>query len=170
MNLMERFLSTCNYRITEGSDYGWQCYPDAHCLDSWNGDQEGHSFTVIFSTKDQTCYELQAHDYKNNRAYRWINPDYKFAHNDEAAHRNVNPVEAWDDLKYVDLELVDDFFEKMAAINNDEDYDTRVSVPLDLEDELLFDLMMRAHERDITLNQMVEEVLRQTIDQLAVKA
>ena len=35
---------------------------------------------------------------------------------------------------------------------------------VDLDDEQLFDLMKLAHERDITLNQMVEEVLRLAIE------
>jgi hypothetical protein len=34
-------------------------------------------------------------------------------------------------------------------------------IELDLEKELLFDLMFLAHERDITLNQLVENILRE---------
>ncbi len=163
MNLMEKFLKTCEFRITEGSDYGWGCYPDAHCLDSWNGHQDGHSFTVIFGTKDQTVYEMQAHDYARNRAYRWINPDWKSEHQEEAASRGVDRDEAWEDLKYTDLEVEDDFFEKMAAIYAGEDYDTRVQVPVDFTDEELLNYMKLAHERDITFNQFVEEALRAAI-------
>ena len=77
MITMQQFMDSVNYRITEGSDFGWQCYgPHAYMLDSWNGEQEGYSFTIIFDTKDQTVYEVQAHDYPNNRAYRMINPDF----------------------------------------------------------------------------------------------
>lgn len=39
-------------------------------------------------------------------------------------------------------------------------------VELDLPKEELFQLMLMAHERDLTLNQMVEYVLRQEIERL----
>jgi len=50
------------------------------------------------------------------------------------------------------------------SIKAGEKYDTRVEVPLELDDETSFKLMKMAHERDITFNQMVEEVLRTVID------
>ena len=39
------------------------------------------------------------------------------------------------------------------------------TVELNLDKELLFDLMLMAHERDITLNQLIEEALREFIKQ-----
>jgi len=42
-------------------------------------------------------------------------------------------------------------------------------VPLDLADDELFRLMTLAHERDITLNQMVEQILREVIEREGVK-
>ncbi len=166
MITLKEWMEIADYRITEGSEYGWQCYgSNAYCLDSWNGEHNGHSFTIIFDNKDQTVYEVQAHDYLHNRAYRMINPEFAKKIKKEAKRRGVNKDEAWDDLKYVDLEVDDDFIQKCLAIRKSEEYDTRVQVPLDLDDDLLFDLMKMAHERDITLNQMVEVVLRQVIDQ-----
>jgi predicted HicB family RNase H-like nuclease len=38
-----------------------------------------------------------------------------------------------------------------------------VSVPLELEDDKMFELMRMAHEQDITLNQLVENILRNMI-------
>jgi len=37
-------------------------------------------------------------------------------------------------------------------------------IELELERELLFDLMFLAHERDITLNQLVENILREYLE------
>ena len=37
-------------------------------------------------------------------------------------------------------------------------------IELELEKELLFDLMFLAHERDITLNQLVENILREYLE------
>lgn len=166
MITLKEFMEVVDYRITEGSDYGWRCYgPNSYCLDSWNGEQNGHSLTIIFDTKTQEVYEVQAHDYRNNRAYRLINPDYKFAHSEEAAGRGADANEAWDDLKYVDLDVDDDFIQKALAIVAEEDYDTRVQVQVEFTDDELLTYMKLAHERDITFNQLVEEALRVAIEE-----
>jgi len=166
MITMKEWMELVNYRITEGSDYGWQCYgSDAYCLDSWNGEQDGHSFTITFDTRDQTVYEVQAHDYVHNRAYRMINPDFRKKNRKEAKRRDVSKDEAWDDVNYVDLEVDDDFFQKCLAIQEGEDYDTRVSLPIDIPDEDLLQYMKLAHERDMTFNSFVEEALQHAIDE-----
>ena len=168
MITMKEWMELVDYRITEGSDFCWQCYgPNAYHLDSWNGihDAGGFSFCIIFDTKDQTVYEVQVHDYTNQRAYRMINPDFKKKMKKEAKRRDVNRNEAWDDVDYVDLEVDDDFFQKSLSIQAGEvNYDNRVQVPIDLPDEMMFEMMKMAHERDITLNQMVEEILKQVIE------
>lgn len=166
MITLKDWMDTTGYRVTEGSDYMWKCYGDkAYRLDSWNGDQDGYSASIVFDTRTQEVYEVTTYDYTKNRAYRLINPAYVEQHKAEAVAQNVNFKEAWDDVDYVDLETAEDMLEKMTAIFAGEDYDTRVQVPLTLEDDLLFDLMKMAHERDITLNKMVEHVLEQVISQ-----
>ena len=169
MITMKEWMEMVSYRITEGSDYQWQCYgPTAYALDSWNGEHDGHSFTIIFDTKDQTVYEVQAHDYVYNRAYRMINDDFRKKMKKEAKHRGVNRNEAWEEVDYIDLDVDDDFIQKCLAIAAGEDYDTRVSVPIDIPDEDLLQYMKLAHERDITFNQLVEEALREAIKDINV--
>ena len=171
MLTIKDFMETVNYRITEGSDYMWNCFGyNAYRLDSWNGDQDGHTISIVFDTRTQEVYEVEAFDYKRNRAYRMINPAYRAVFDEEVESRDVAD-EAWemDDgtpVKFVDLEVADDFLEKARALVAGEDYDTNVLVPLNLEKDQLFDLMLMAHERNITLNQLVEEVLRVEIERL----
>jgi len=169
MITMKEWMELVGYRITEGSDYMWQCYgSNAYALDSWNGEQDGHSFTVIFDTKDQTVYEVQAHDYVHNRAYRMINEDFRKKNKKEAKKRDIDKDNAWDDVDYVDLDVDDDFFQKCLAIQEGEDYDTRVSVPMEFTDEELLTYMKLAHEQDITFNQLVEQALREAIDRAGI--
>jgi hypothetical protein len=164
MLTVKEWMELVDYRITEGSTYSWQCYGyNAYCLDSWSGDHNGHSFTIIFDTKTQEVFEVQAHDFRNDRAYRMINPNYAQAHTKETANRGVPDV-AWEDVNYVDLEADDDFMQKALAIAAGEDYDTRVSVPVDFSDEELLKYMKLAHERDITFNTLIEEALREAIE------
>jgi hypothetical protein len=40
----------------------------------------------------------------------------------------------------------------------------RETVEIEIEQELLFQLMLLAHEQDITLNQLVENILREFVD------
>jgi hypothetical protein len=51
--------------------------------------------------------------------------------------------EAWDDTKWVDLEADDDWIQKALAIVAGEDYDTRVSVPMNFSDEELLQLKVQ---------------------------
>ena len=167
MITLKEFMEICNYRITEGSDFQWECYgPNAYTLDSWNGDQDGHSFSIYFDTKTQEVYEVQIHDYRNQRAYRMINPEFVKKHKKEAKRREVEYKEAWDDVNYIDLEVDDDWIQKALAVEAGEVYDTRVSVPLVLDRDQMYDLMTLAHERDMTLNELVEFVIREEIKRI----
>ena len=168
MITMKEFMELIDYRITEGGDYGWACYgPNSYQLSSWNGKHEngGWSFNIVFSTKSQKVYEVDVCDYTNDRAYRMINPKYVEKHNKEAEARGVNLNEAWDDVDYVDLDVVDDFIQKALAIRAGETYDTRVQVPVDFTDEELLKYMKLAHERDMTFNEFIEEALRHAIEE-----
>jgi hypothetical protein len=169
MITMKEWMELVDYKITEGGDYGWQCFgPNSYRLDSWNGVHGvgGYSFSIVFSTKSQKVYEVSMCDYTNDRAYRMINPKFQKKHDKEAEFRNVNLNEAWDDVEYVDLDVVDDFIQKALAIRAGEDYDTRVSVPVVFSDEELLQYMKLAHDRDMTFNQFVEEALRHAIEEV----
>lgn len=166
MITMKEWMELVDYKITEGGDYGWQCFgPNSYRLDSWNGVHGvgGYSFSIVFSTKSQKVYEVSVCDYTNDRAYRMINPKNQEKHRKEAEARNVNLNEAWDDVDYVDLDVVDDFIQKCLSIRAGEDYDTRVQVPVDFSDEELLQYMKLAHERDMTFNELVEEALRHAL-------
>ena len=166
MITLKEWMEVVDYRITEGSAYSWQCFgANAYCLDSWDGDQDGHSLSITFDQKTQTVYEVQIHDYRNQRAYRMINPDYQSAHTAEAESRgtyNIN--EAWEDVLYTDLEVDDDWIQKALAVAAGEVYDTRISVPIDMSDTELLKYMKLAHEQDVTFNQLVETALREAIE------
>lgn len=167
MITLQQFFEATSYRITEGDRYGWNCYgPNAHQLSAWNGvhGDGGWSANIVFSTKNQKVYEAEVCDYTNERAYRLINPKYKAKHDQEGIERGELGNQAWDDVDYIDLDVEDDFLEKLVAIVNGEKYDTRVQVPVDFSDDELLTYMKLAHERDMTFNQLVEEALRHAIE------
>ena len=161
MLTLPEFLELIDHRITGGSEFQWQCYGNqAQVIDS---DGANHSVSVVFDRGDQEVYEVTVCDYANNRAYRMIDPDFKSGHDNEAAARDVPANQAWDDVLYTDLETDEDFMTKAQAIIAGEPYDTRIQLDLDLPDNVLFDLMKLAHQRDITLNHLIEQILREAI-------
>jgi hypothetical protein len=169
MITMKEWMELVDYRITEGGEYGWQCYgANAYCLDSWNGihGAGGWSFSIVFSTKTQKVYEVSMCDYTNDRAYRMIAENKQAKHRKEATELGVNLNQAWDDVDYVDLEVVDDFIQKALAIREGEPYSTDVSVPLDLPDDLMMFAFKAAHEQNITFNEYVNRALRDLIERV----
>lgn len=158
MVTLKEYMETVNYRITEGGEYYCRAFgTDPYSLSAWNGDHDGWSFNVVFDTETQEVYMVEACDYKNQRAYRRINPDYYDEYmKDESSGRD----QAWDDVNYVDLETDEDWVQKANAIVNEEDYDTRVSIPLEMSENEIFELMKQAHLEDMSLNQYVESILR----------
>lgn len=163
------FMETVDYRITQGSDYGWQCYgPYAYSLDSWTGpsQENGHSISIVFDTTSQTVFEATAYDYAREKAYRLINPLVRVDHDQEAKAKGVDAKQAWDHVEFVDLETDEDFLLKARAIaQGQKDYDTRVQVPLELPDHELLRLMLMAHQKDITFNQLAENAIKEFLDQ-----
>ena len=170
MITMKEWMELVDYKITEGGEYGWQCYgPNAYCLDSWNGvhGKGGYSFSIIFSTKTQKVYEVTMCDYTNDRAYRMIAKNKQEKHRKEAKLLNVNLNEAWDDVDYVDLDVVDDFIQKALAIRAGEDYSTDISVPIELPDDLLMFAFKAAHEENMTFNDWMNQMLRRFVDKVS---
>jgi len=169
MLTMKEWMELVDYKITEGSEYGWSCYgPNAYALDSWNGVHGvgGYSFSIIFSTKTQKVYEVSVCDYTNDRAYRMIAENKQEKHRKEAEDRTVNLNQAWDEVDYIDLEVDDDFIQKCLAIKEGEPYDTNISVPIDLPDNLLMFAFKAAHDADMTFNAWMNQMLRDFVNKV----
>ena len=163
MITIEEFLQTVGHRISGGSEYQWECFgTEARYLDSEFRDR--YSASIVFDAQTQVVYEATVCDYAANRAYRWLNPDFKSAHDTEVQSRGVQD-QAWDTVGYTDLDVAEDFLNKAGAIVTGQSYDTRITVPLEMSDDEQLRLMTMAHEQDITLNQLVEQILTEAIAQ-----
>jgi hypothetical protein len=161
MNL-KQLNQTLDHKITNGSEYQWNCYPDARFLEY---ESDFAHVSVVFNTTNQIVYEVEISVKRDAwpedmRPYRWLNPDTKDIMIAEAKQRKVKYRKAWDDVKYIDLDLEEDFLEKAKAIFNGEPFDTRIQMEVDLDDETLLKLAVEAHKRDITINKYIEEVLQ----------
>ena len=168
MITLKDWFEVTEYKITEGSEYGWRCYGDTpfrltSCA-GWKEGVEGPCAEVIFDTKNQRVFEVTVSDNKHNRFYRWIDPDFVDAYHTEAESRGVDAKKVFDNYTFVDLEVAEEIIEKTRCIMAGLPYDTRVQVPIELEDEEIFYLMKLAHKYDVTLNQFVEKILTEAIN------
>lgn len=163
MITLREYMDAVDYRITEGSEYTWNSFgPSAYRLESYN-QELNYSVGIVFDTSNQTVYEVEAHDMANNHAYRFTNPLYVDSVRAEACARNIDYSVAYDDVKFIDLEVEDDWLEKARAIVRGEKYDIRVKIPIELDKEELLQLMTAAHEQDVTLNDYVERILHKYV-------
>jgi hypothetical protein len=151
-------LEAINYKISDGFEFQWTCYGNhVHAVGT-------DRTTIYFSTVDQTVFEVNVHDYDKERAYRLVHPDYQEARKLEAENRKVSDNQAWDDVRYTDLETADDLLSKIVGIENGLEYDTRIVIPLDLTDEEFRTIAMAAHESDMSINAYIDMVIRQVME------
>ena len=162
MITMKDFIETIEYKITGGSSFGWHCFGyNARWLDC---EDRQFQASAVFDSETQVVYLTEVHDFVNNRSYRWINPDYVDVHAEYGKANGIDVDVAYDDVNFTTLDVADDFLEKCSAIvNKNFNYDTRVTIQLDLNDSELLQLMTLAHKKDITLNQLVEQILTAAI-------
>lgn len=164
---LKDYFELVEYKIGEGSNYMWRCFGDnAYCLSS--SVLEQYEVAVIYDTEDQTVFVLEAHDFINNRSYRIFNEKFKDAYFDECKIRGIEDA-AYDDVKYIDLDLYEDFAEKANAIIHGLDYDTRVLMSVNIPDEELLYMMKAAHKLDVTFNEFVEMALEDAIEKMKDK-
>jgi hypothetical protein len=156
MITLKQFAHVTDFKITDAEPYTFDG-KYIIMLSYWNQDHDGFSMDIYFDPIEQTpefqTKAVHLHDYKNQRAYRIQQPNF-----DEDN-------QAWDDVKYIDLETCEDMLDKMMALMNGEEYDDRVAIPLDLPDDVLLILMKDAHEKDITFNQYLTEIISEKLKQ-----
>jgi hypothetical protein len=124
-----------------------------------NGAIAGISFIASEKPGEEMVQYAYVRDFnveKNGviRQYRIVNPTL----------RDSLPLSESDsNVTFIDLETCEDWVEKATAIFNSKEYDARVQVPINLDRDTLHDLMIIAHEKDITLNRLIENIM---VDQL----
>lgn len=157
-DILHKWLDAVDYRITGGDEALWDCWgPDARYIDALSKD--GKNELSICIGGDRQVLAIYAYDITNNLAWRWFaKPEIAKAHADECVFRGV-PDLAWEGVECTDLSALDDILEKTSAIFLGKDYDHRVVIDMDIDDDAFVHIAKEAHKRDITFNQMVELLL-----------
>ncbi len=99
---LDSYLDLIKYKITEGTDYNWQCYgSSAYILTRW--DDRQYELNIIFDTVDRTVYQVDFHDYVKDKSYIWINHEFRQSFIDESNSRGLDAFNAYEDMNFIDL-------------------------------------------------------------------
>jgi hypothetical protein len=151
-------------RVTEGSEFGWDCYGDrAYSMSYWNGlhRKDEVSTHVVYNRDTFEVYETDVFDGDKNKSYVWRDSRYAGLYKTELNAKNSDYECEWPEIE---LETAEDFTEKATAIMNGFEYDNRIQVPLNLDKDEVFALMVAAHERDMTFNELVALGIREAMN------
>ena len=161
---LDQYLELIDYNLEGTSKYMWKSFGNTANFFDHNGQGKGE-FSVVADTKTKQIYYAAVIDSVRGNCYLWIDPEYKDAYVYEAESRNCNYLQAYDDVEYTELESEADWLEKARAIYLGQPYDERVTLTIDLPDDLLFSSMLRAHELDITFNEYLGRAIQAAIDE-----
>lgn len=158
---LEQAIKAFEHKIVGGSGFGWDCLGEnARYLDFESTFAYG---SILYDTDTFVVYEVTVNDKDDKYRYRYIDPNALDKLKSASKKRNIDFNKAWDNVEWYDLEVADDLLEKANAIFTGKPFDKRVQVPIDLTNDELLHLALEAHKRDITLNQMVENLLNEAI-------
>lgn len=148
-------------KITGSSPYQWHCFgKNAMFMDY---ESEFATATVVYDTDTQLVYQAEIYPNGEDCPYRWTDKNFIDEFHNECNEKNVDKNIAYDDVKFITLDLEDDFLEKSKSIFNNLSFDKRIKVPLELTDDEIVRLSLMANEKDITLNKFIEELLTNMI-------
>lgn len=104
-------------RVSGGSEYRWYCWGyNARFMEF--ADIDGQEFcTVVFDCKTYDVYDLQILVPGHDQYFIWWNPDFKEAHHNECKVRDINPLTAYDDIFFteVDKTTILEYLKDVAA-------------------------------------------------------
>lgn len=165
MLTINQIMALGKYKVISGSEYSTvKCFGSSAYQLAFNSTK---NLEAIIDTERQIVYVVTIVDNKKQVCYRLINNEYATAFRDECDtssldkfHEDLNAI----GIKLIDLDYKSDFIEKATAILNDEEYDSRVLVQFELDKNTMYNLMCTAHDRDITFNQLISEIVKKELD------
>jgi len=171
---LQSIIEANQYRIISGEKFVWECYGhnarfmdfEANPINTKETNTE-NNISCVFDTRNYNVYEICF--VAKNKAYRWIHPDFIKANKKECKKKNIRFENCYDGVDYIEIEVFADIMEKIKSFVQTGEYDQRVQLPLNLNNDELLTLFQMAHDRDITLNKLVEEILTQSIDSIDEK-
>ena len=118
---LSEVLKAGKHKITEGSEYGWNCFHNARTLDILLPGDRNNQVSVVYSTLTFDVFVVEV--YYNDLAYRWVNQTVESAYKAEYDDRNIDYHNAYDNLDFTDLpsaEIMLSIIKQFAYAGEDE--------------------------------------------------
>ena len=96
------FFNASGGRVVGGSEYGWNCFPNAQMMDVANAAGEDVG-SCVYNRTTFDVYEVTVSNDKARAVYKWTNPNFLQGYIDEANTRGVDPNNAYDDVQYTHI-------------------------------------------------------------------
>jgi predicted HicB family RNase H-like nuclease len=162
MKQISAILKAARFMITEGSEFQWKCFPNGRYINFANEFGDGH---LIADCVNGILYEVAIHALdESENLYRWQNADFRNDYCRESKVLGLDAKQAWQGKRYATTDSFEDILDKVSKIMNSQQYDTRVVMEIELDDETLLRAAKEAHRLDITLNKYIEKTLRAVIE------
>ena len=105
-------------RVCGGEKYQWKCYGD-YARFMMFADADGLEFcNVVFDTKTYDVYEIELFVPGTDQCFKWLNPESMSSLLQECRVRDIDPMNAWDDVQFAeltDLSMVMEYLKDIAA-------------------------------------------------------
>ena len=112
---LKKFLKAANGRICGGTEYQWDCFPNGQYTDV--SDLDGNEIGgCIYNRLSMKVYQVEVHVYDDEVSYRWTNPEWEQAYEDEASKRNVDPINAYDHVNYTIIDDEDEILHLLSEV------------------------------------------------------
>ena len=127
MKKFGEFAQSLKWNITDFTKFCWDCYgPEAKIVDFANDEDNllnSWYISIVFDANTQEIYEITGEstlfNIDGNRPWRWINPKYNIAYENECKVRKITPNTSWDSISNAIIktpEDVDNLFSKIINI------------------------------------------------------
>ena len=163
---LNQILKAVSYRISNSTQYLYSCFGSnqprlIEFLDV--NENPCGNFTLDSLGK---VYEIVVELAEKNKCYRWIDFEFKNALFNEVVNKGFDPNIAWENIKYTEIESLEDMLIKVEAICKNIPFDERILKPLKLSDDEFLILARMAHEKDVTLNELINLKINDSINSI----
>ena len=110
-------------RVCGGESFQWNCWGNNAQFMEFADVAGSEVCNIVFDTKTFDVYDLALYVPNTDQCFKWFNPEFKDAHTNECKVRNVDPMTAWDDVKFVevtDANLIIQYLKDVVATLYDE--------------------------------------------------
>jgi hypothetical protein len=159
---VQDFLKLVNYRVTEGQNFGWDCYGKYAYSFTSEISEGGHDIAIscIFDLTTSVVYEFEVYlSGEDERAYRWISESHIDAYHQEALKRGVSAEEAYEGMKFNNVDTSHEIYEIAETFCKGRIYEPNVEFTLNLPESMLDKLCELAWENSMTVDELIPSLV-----------